>query len=152
MRFWKGLSQWCSSHAHLVIALAATFIGLFLFAYAGISETGNAAFVFLKDIEQRSLDLRFALRGKRVADPRIVIVGIDEKTLQEVGSFPLPRSSYATLVRNLKQDGAQVIAFDEDFSQPASSEALSMLAKVKQDFGAQTTPREKQELEALRQQ
>ena len=135
MRFWKALSEWCSSHAHFVIALAATLIGLFLFAYADISENRNAAFVFLKDIEQRSLDLRFALRGKREADPRIVIVGIDEKTLQEMGSFPLPRSSYAMLVRNLKQDGAQVIAFDEDFSQPASSEALAVLSKLKQDLG-----------------
>ena len=152
MRFWKGLSEWCSSHAHFVIALAATLIGLFLFAYADISENRNAAFVFLKDIEQRSLDLRFALRGKREADPRIVIVGIDEKTLQEVGSFPLPRSSYAVLVRNLKQDGAQVIAFDEDFSQPASSEALAVLSKLKQDLGKHATPQQTQELQRLWQQ
>jgi adenylate cyclase len=152
MRFWKVLAQWCSRHVHVVIALTATLIGLVLFAYVGISENRAAAFLFLQDIEQRSLDLRFALRGKRQPDPRIVIVGIDEKTLQEIGSFPLPRSSYAVLVRNLKQDGARVIAFDEDFPVPASSEALSMLSKVKQDFGPQTTPKEKQELEALRQQ
>jgi adenylate cyclase len=151
MRFWKALSQWCSRHAHLVIALVSTLIGLFLFAYAGISETRGAGFVFLRDIEQRSLDLRFALRGKREADPRIVIVGIDEKTVQEIGSFPLPRSSYAVLVRNLKHDGAQVIAFDENFSLPESSEALSILTNLKQDF-SQATPKQKQELQRFWQQ
>lgn len=152
MRFWKALSQWCSRHAHLVIALASTLIGVFLFTYAGVSENRSAALVFLRDIEQRSLDLRFALRGKREADPRIVIVGIDEKTLQEIGSFPLPRSSYAVLVRNLKQDGAQVIAFDENFSLPESSEALALLTNLKQDFGSQATPKQKQELQRLWQQ
>lgn len=149
MRFWKTLSQWCSRHAHLAIALAATLIGLLLFAYAGISDNGNAGLVFLRDIEQRSLDLRFALRGKREADPRIVIVGIDEKTVQSIGSFPLPRSSYALLVRNLKEDGAKVIAFDEDFTQPASSEALAVLTSLKSDLGDRATPKEKQELQRL---
>ncbi len=148
----KSLAQWFSRHIHVTIALTATLIGLFLFAYAGISENRSAGFVFLQDIEQRSLDFRFALRGPRHPDPRIVIVGIDEKTLQEIGSFPLPRSSYALLVRNLKQDGARVIGFDETFPLPASSEALSVLAKLKQDFGPQSTPQQKQEIEALRQQ
>jgi len=88
MRFLKILGKWLSQHASLVIALATTAIGLFLFAYSGIGENRRAGFVFLQDIEQRSLDLRFALRGKRTPDPRIVIVGIDEKTLRELGSYP----------------------------------------------------------------
>src|SRR5579863_5764654 len=102
MRFWKILGRWFSRRTHVAIALVATLVGLLLFAYAGISENREAALVFVQDIEQRSLDLRFALRGPRQPDPRIVIVGIDEKTLNEVGSFPLPRSSYALLVHNLK--------------------------------------------------
>src|ERR1700758_951722 len=144
MRFWKILGQWLSRRAHVAIALGATLIGLVLFAYAGISQNRAAALVFLQDIEQRSLDFRFALRGSRPADPRIVIVGMDEKTLQEIGSFPLPRSSYGFLVRNLKKDGAQVIGFDETFTLPAGSEALSMLAKMKKDF---TNPTSKQRAE-----
>ncbi len=152
MRFSKEMAQWSSRHVHVVIALTSTLIGLVLFAYVGISENRAAAFLFLQDIEQRSLDLRFALRGKRQPDPRIVIVGIDEKTLQEIGTFPLPRSSYAVLVRNLKQDGARVIAFDETFTLPASSEALSMLTRLKQDFGTHTTPQQRQELQTFWQQ
>src|ERR1039457_6777539 len=108
MRFLKILGKWLSQHASLVIALATTAIGLFLFAYSGIGENRRAGFVFLQDIEQRFLDLRFALRGKRTPDPRIVIVGIDEKTLRELGSYPLPRSSFAALVRKLKEEGARV--------------------------------------------
>ena len=132
MLSWKKLAGWLARHAHGAIATAATVIGLLLFLYSGIGESGKAAFVFLQDIEQRSLDLRFALRGSRAADPRIVIVAIDEKTLQQIGAYPLPRSQYAQLVRDLKQDGARVIAFDMTFPLPESSEALAILTKLKE--------------------
>jgi adenylate cyclase len=149
MRFWKGVSGWLGRNAHGAIALSATLIGLLLFLYSGIGENTRAAFVFLQDIEQRSLDLRFALRGEREADPRIVIVGLDEKTLQEVGAYPLPRSTYAKLVRKLKEDSARVVGFDMTFPLPESSEALEVLSKLQTDL---TSPKQKQEVEALRQQ
>lgn len=129
----KGLKQptvfriaahWLLQQSHTVIAVAVTIIGLVLFAYSGIGGNQRAGFLFLQDIEQRTLDTRFVLRGKRAPDPRIVIVGMDEKTLQRIGSFPLPRGNYALLVRQLKKRGARVIAFDENFPTAASSEAL----------------------------
>ena len=76
------------SQSHAAIAVVATAVGLALFAYSGIGGNQRAGFLFLQDIEQRTLDLRFALRGKRAPDPRIVIVGIDDKTLQTIGSLP----------------------------------------------------------------
>jgi len=112
-----------------------TILGLVLFAFAGIGGNQGAGFLFLQDIEQRTLDLRFAMRGKRAVDPRIVIVGIDDKTLQMVGSYPLPRSQYALLVSQLKQGGARVVGFDITFPTPASSEALDALARVRSEIG-----------------
>ncbi len=101
----KSIARWISRRTHAAIAFAATAVGLALFAYCGIGGNQRAGFLFLQDIEQRTLDLRFAMRGKRAPDPRIVIVGIDDKTLQTIGSYPLPRSNYALLVRNLNQAG-----------------------------------------------
>src|SRR5271168_1174438 len=95
--------RWLSRQTHAAIAVAATAVGFTLFAYSGIGGSQRAGFLFLQDIEQRTLDLRFAMRGRRDPDPRIVIVGIDEKTLQTIGSYPLPRSNYALLVRSLKK-------------------------------------------------
>ena len=127
---------WLSDQSHAAIALAVTAIGLALFAYSGIGGNQRAGFLFLQDIEQRTLDTRFALRGKRPVDPRVVIVGIDDKTVQTIGSFPLPRNNYALLVRQLKQSGARVIAFDETFPTAASSEALDVLARLRSEIGA----------------
>src|SRR6266478_2586813 len=76
------------------LAVLVTLVGLTLFAFSGIRDDARAGFVFLRDIELSSLDLRFSMRGSRPHDTRIVIVGIDEKTLQKIGSFPLPRRSY----------------------------------------------------------
>src|SRR6185369_13526418 len=120
--------------AHGAIAAMATVIGLTLYFYSGIAQNQRATSVFLQDIEQRSLDFRFALRGSREVDPRIVIVGIDEKTLEQVGAFPLPRNEYAQLVRKLKQDGARVVAFDMTFPVPESSQALKALEALKSQF------------------
>lgn len=118
------------------IAISITILGLLLFAFTGIGGNQRAGFLFLQNIERRTLDLRFALRGSRKPDPRIVIVGIDEKTLQNEGAFPLPRSSYATLVNNLKENGAQVIAFDATFPTPENNPAGAALKKLQQELGS----------------
>jgi adenylate cyclase len=143
---------WLSHQTHAAIAVAATAVGLALFAYSGIGGNQRAGFLFLQDIEQRTLDLRFAMRGRRVPDPRIVIVGIDEKTLQTIGSYPLPRSDYALLVRHLKQEGARVVAFDMTFPTAASSESLAMLTRLRSEIGSAAPADLQNKLQQLQQQ
>jgi adenylate cyclase len=145
-------ARWVSHQTHAVIAMAATAVGLALFAYAGIGGNQRAGFLFLQDIEQRTLDARFAIRGRRTADPRIVIVGIDDKTLQTIGSYPLPRSNYALLVRQLKQSGARVIAFDVTFPTAASSEALDVLTRLRSEIGTSAPASLRTRLQQLEQQ
>lgn len=132
----SAASKWLSRQSHAAIAVAVTAIGLALFAYSGIGGNQGAGFLFIQEMEQRTLDARFAWRGKRPVDPRIVIVGIDEKTLQTIGSFPLPRSKYALLVHHLQQGGARVIAFDVTFPTAESSEALDILERLRAEIGA----------------
>jgi adenylate cyclase len=145
-------ASWLSQQSHTVIAVVVTAIGLALFAYSGIGADQRAGFLFLQDIEQRTLDTRFVLRGKRAPDPRIVIVGMDEKTLQRIGSFPLPRDNYALMVRQLKKSGASVIAFDENFPTAASSEALDVLARVRSEIGNSAPAKLKNSVLQLEQQ
>src|SRR5271157_4597429 len=152
MRFLKGLGAYFSLHAHGAFALASTAIGLALFAFSGIGANQRAGFVFLQDIEQRSLDLRFAIRGNRPPDPRIVIVSLDEKTLRAVGSYPLPRRYYALLVRKLKEDGASVIGFDMTFPTPASSESLEMLGLLRKQLGRKADKKTQEDIDALQKQ
>jgi adenylate cyclase len=129
-REWSArLGRVSARQIDLALAVLVTFAGLVLFAYSGIGGNRRAGFLFLQNIELRALDLRFALRGTRPHDDRIVIVGIDERTLQQLGSFPLPRRSYARLVQRLA--GARVVAFDATFPTPESNSAVEALQKLR---------------------
>jgi len=115
------------------LALAITASAVVLFAYSGIGGNTRAGFAFLQNIELRSLDFRFAFRGERVHDDRIVIVDIDDTTLQKLGSFPIPRLAYAQLVQRLHEDGARVVAFDATFPTVANSSALTALDALERE-------------------
>jgi diguanylate cyclase (GGDEF)-like protein/PAS domain S-box-containing protein len=58
----------------------------------------------------------------------IVIVEIDARSLKELGSWPLPRSSHARLLHALESAGATRIFLDIDFSAPSSKEEDAHLA------------------------
>ena len=130
-----ALGRFSARQVDLALALLVTLTGLMLFAFAGVGGSTRAGFLFLQNVEQRSLDMRFAARGQRPHDNRIVIVGIDEKTLQNVGSFPLPRTSYAYLVNRLSAGGAGVIAFDATFPTPESNSAEKALSQLQRELG-----------------
>jgi len=48
-------------------------------------------------------------------NPDIVVVGIDDKSISSIGTFPIPRDTYALALRNLEAAGAAVVAFDVSF-------------------------------------
>src|SRR5258708_31508997 len=75
-------------HVDVVLITLVTLTGLGIYAFIAFGQNTRAFFSFLNNIEQRTLDSRFRMRGKRAVDERVVIVGIDEKTLQKVGAWP----------------------------------------------------------------
>ncbi len=140
-RGWSArLGQVSARQVDLALAVLVTVVGLVLFGFSGIGGNRRAGFLFLQNIELRTLDLRFALRGARPHDDRIVIVGIDERTLQKLGSFPLPRKSYARLVHRLASAGARVVAFDATFPTPESNSALDALQKLQAEIAPNAPP------------
>lgn len=60
----------------------------------------------------------------------IIVVGIDERSLQEIGRFPWDRSIYAPLIENMNQPGheARVIAFDIMFSSESNRDSDEIMA------------------------
>jgi len=139
-RWLDGLGRFALRHLDLEVAILVTLTGLVVFLFSGLESSRRAGFVFLQSIEESSLDLRFETRGVRLHDNRIVIVGIDEKTLQQVGSFPLPRKAYAKLVNELNAGGARVIAFDATFPVPESNSATEALDKLRTDVTSIAPP------------
>src|SRR5574341_1746652 len=73
---------------------------------------------FLEILENKTLDLRFTLRGKQAPGPETLIAAIDEKSINKLGRWPWPRSVWARVVDRLTAEGATVIVFDVFFSEP----------------------------------
>jgi adenylate cyclase len=118
----------------LALAVIVTLAGLGVYAFTEIGGNTMPAFSFLHNIELRSLDSRFKARGARPHDDRIVIVGIDEKTLQKVGAWPIPRDAYGKLVEQLAAGGAKVVAFDVAFPTPEKNSAVEALKQLESEL------------------
>lgn len=74
---------------------------------------------WLAIVELKSLDYRFqVLAQPSHALPDIVLVTVDEASLEALGRWPWPRDVHGYAVKFLKEAGARVIAFDILFLEP----------------------------------
>jgi len=135
-RFFRTLS-W----AELLIALVVTPLGALAFFDAGPGAKSPRVFALLQNLELRSLDLRFQIRGVRPHDPHISIVGLDETTLHRMGTFPIPRDAYARLIQQLFARGARIIVFDETFPTPEKNSGVEALKELQAEIGPRADPR-----------
>ncbi len=92
-----------------------TLIGIILIFftdYVGLFE-GINAYIY---------DLSFRIRGSNKPSENIIIVGIDEQTLAQLGRWPLRRIHYTTLLDRMRE--ASVVGFDVIFSEQTEDDAL----------------------------
>ncbi len=82
------------------------------------------------------LDAWQSLRGTERPSPQVVIVAVDEKSIQRFGPPAWPRSEYVALVERLADAGAQVIGFDFTFGAlEREAESNALLAEAMQKAG-----------------
>ncbi len=77
----------------------------------------------LRRLELLTVDTRFDARGAQAPPEDIVVVGIDARTFSDYRfvPYPLPRRLHARVIDRLVEAGAQVIAYDIQFTEPSSS-------------------------------
>jgi adenylate cyclase len=106
--------EWRRRKEALLLVMALLAAGLGVLAYATH---------LLQRSELQTIDARFSIRGTRPAPSDLVVVEIDNATLQELArhhlhsEFPFPRAYTARVIDRLRQDGAKVIAVDMQFTQ-----------------------------------
>ncbi len=78
-------------------------------------------------LENTTLDARFAVRGAEPAPSNLVVVEIDDPTFNYflsrdmASQWPFPRSYDARVIDNLRRAGARVIAVDIQFTEPTDA-------------------------------
>ncbi len=99
----------------------------------------------LTSLEKKTEDVRFRLLADHRHDPDIVIITVDEASLNfyrdYLGTWPWPREVFGALIDYLSSGGARVVAFDLLFPEPdldnPSSDAD--LARAAASFGGVIT-------------
>jgi CHASE2 domain-containing sensor protein len=63
-------------------------------------------------LDLTQLDWRYRLRGVRPVSDEIVLVEIDDATIEAYGNWPMPRDQYALLITALEEAQASVVGMD----------------------------------------
>ena len=95
----------------LAVGLAATGIGLLAY--------GTNVF---RDLDLSSVDARFSIRGDQGAPSNIVVVKVDDKTFRDTQTkWDDFRPLHTKLIKQLTKDGAKVIVYDVQFTEPGKN-------------------------------
>jgi adenylate cyclase len=85
---------------------------------------------FLNEVDLRYGDFRFKTRGPVEPNPNVVIVAIDEKSINQLGRWPWSRYLVAEFVTRLSEYKPKVVGFDIVFSEQESKDADIALGKA----------------------
>ena len=107
---------------------SGTRLRVALFLGVGFAATGLALVAYgtnvFRDLDLRSVDARFAIRGNQGAPSDIVVVKVDDKTFSDTQKrWEDFRPLHADMITKLKEDGAKVIVYDVQFTEPGKKEA-----------------------------
>jgi adenylate cyclase len=72
-------------------------------------------------LDSAALDVQFRLRGERSPGQEVVLVLVDEKSLNEVGRWPWSRDTQARLLEQLAADRPAVIGLDIIYAEPETA-------------------------------
>lgn len=64
-------------------------------------------------------DQLFRWRGMEKADPRVIVVEMDDQSIKEIGTYPWSRDVYVYLLNGLFNAGAKVVGLDVIFPDPS---------------------------------
>ncbi|NOQ32391.1 MAG: CHASE2 domain-containing protein [Helicobacteraceae bacterium] len=88
----------------------------------------------LNTINNNMRDFMFITRGEIPQSDKVVIVDLDNKSLEEIGQWPWSRNVVAELLKNLTIAGAEVIGFDIVFAEPDRSSPHKVLGDLGYDI------------------
>ena len=77
-------------------------------------------FGFLYLLEVKFSDLRFKIRGPLKPSDKIIIIGIDENSLEAIGRWPWDRKLLSKGIENIYKVGAKVVGLDILFPEPSN--------------------------------
>lgn len=97
---------------------------------AVLSVFGNG---FLAGLERDLYDFGVKQASQEAGD-RVVVVGIDEPSLQALGRWPWPRNLHAELINKLSEAGARTVGLTVLYSEPQLDPGLARIRTLQNSF------------------
>ncbi len=130
----------------LLLLFFCSIIGLQHFVFSLTTQSENSDIDVLNVLEERlpflmwldRTDYDFHLKKlkPRPAHPDVVVVEVNERSIQELGQFPFARATYSKLLKNLENYGAKVAAFDITFPEKERNESYRQLQLLKDEISS----------------
>lgn len=126
----------------LLSSLVALTIAILAFVYLD-NKNNKQTFTkshplqeMLETIDYRFNDLKYKLRKPQKSQARVVLLAIDDASVQEVGRWPWSRDLMAQILQGLVDNGASSVGLDVIFSEPekAFPENDKKLASVVESY------------------
>jgi adenylate cyclase len=111
----------------LIYTLTAFFIGF------GVSLANIFFKDYIEGFDNQIRDYMFQIRGKTEQTGSVVIIDIDEKSLNELGQWPWPRNKVAKILENLAYANIGVIGLDIVFAEKDQSSPYKVLEDLNMD-------------------
>jgi len=89
---------------------------------------------FLDTLELKSYDLMMKFRSDPGVSNEVVIVDIDNDSIEKLGRWPWPRSLLAKIINKINAGGPRVIGLNIILSEPEESNGLEELTNLKELF------------------
>ena len=127
----RFLRYWYTYRTFVAVLLALAISGVMFVLYTW-QVAGDSGAQVPVNVSVHPEDRLMAATGV-TPDPNIEIVGIDNKSAGAIGTFPFPRSKYASALVNLEAAGAAVVAFDVAFPDQSVDREDSVLSEALKD-------------------
>jgi adenylate cyclase len=118
------------SHVGFKRYLARAFLAIMTTVGVLGHVSGVYQLPYIDQIEDLLYDTRVRLSAPGGVDDRIVIIAIDEASLQEHGHWPFTREKFAAMMDNLASYGAAVVGFDVLFAERDESSDMVLLREL----------------------
>ncbi len=114
----------------ILLSLLVTF----LVCWVQVTPTAGLSSL-IERLDHLIYDQRFAVMPKPIKNPenKIVVIDIDERSLQAEGQWPWDRFKVGRLIEKLQSYGVIVAGFDMNFPEPQRNAMQDLLTRVDQD-------------------
>lgn len=109
---------------------------LFIYINVALILSITLSFIYIffpklpDSLDNRLRDYFFTIRGEIPTSNNVVIVDIDEHSLQELGQWPWPRNKISKILKNLTDAGVTIIGFDVVFAEEDNSSPHKVLKQL----------------------